>query len=160
MDEQLPDSGIELSAAEIEAIDTRWTSCWTPREIARRLTGTAAAARPKDQADFDTTVPLMTAAQRETLAELLARAPAHRWLATAGSAWTGSGRRGDRGKPAGQIGKSVPPGPSDEPDHHGTARAVRVVSITRHSPSAVGSRSNGTGRRRTARAPPRRGWHR
>jgi hypothetical protein len=38
-------------------------------------------ARPKDQADFDATVPHMTPAQRETLAELLARAhPGHRWL--------------------------------------------------------------------------------
>ena len=38
-------------------------------------------ARPKDQADFDATVPHMTPAQRETLAELLGRAhPGHRWL--------------------------------------------------------------------------------
>jgi hypothetical protein len=38
-------------------------------------------ARPKDQADFDATVPHMTPAQREALAELLARAhPGHRWL--------------------------------------------------------------------------------
>jgi hypothetical protein len=42
----------------------------------------AAAARPKDQADFDGTVPLLTAVQRETLAELLDRVhPGHRWLA-------------------------------------------------------------------------------
>jgi hypothetical protein len=39
-------------------------------------------ARPKDRADFDATVPHMTPAQRETLAELLARAyPGHDWLA-------------------------------------------------------------------------------
>ncbi len=39
-------------------------------------------ARQKDQADFETTIPHMTAAQRATLAELLARAhPGHRWLA-------------------------------------------------------------------------------
>ena len=38
--------------------------------------------RPKDQADFDGTVPHMTRAQRGTLAELLARAhPGHHWLA-------------------------------------------------------------------------------
>jgi hypothetical protein len=40
-------------------------------------------ARPKDQADFDTTIPHLTPAQRATLAELLARAhPGHRWLAS------------------------------------------------------------------------------
>jgi hypothetical protein len=39
-------------------------------------------ARRKDQPDFDATVPHMTPAQREALAELLARAhPAHPWLA-------------------------------------------------------------------------------
>jgi Aminoglycoside-2''-adenylyltransferase len=39
-------------------------------------------ARPKDQTDFDDTVPHMTARQRETLAELLARVhPNHRWIA-------------------------------------------------------------------------------
>jgi hypothetical protein len=38
--------------------------------------------RQKDQADFDSTAPLMTVAQRDTLAELLARAhPGHHWLA-------------------------------------------------------------------------------
>jgi uncharacterized protein CbrC (UPF0167 family) len=42
----------------------------------------AKATRPKDQADFDATVPHLTAAQRETLAELVARVhPGHRWLA-------------------------------------------------------------------------------
>lgn len=41
----------------------------------------AKAARPKDQADFDNTVPHLTAAQRATLAELLFRVhPHHRWL--------------------------------------------------------------------------------
>lgn len=39
-------------------------------------------ARPKDQADFDSTVSLMAPAQRETLARLLAMTyPEHRWLA-------------------------------------------------------------------------------
>jgi hypothetical protein len=39
-------------------------------------------ARPKDQADFDETVPHMTPDQRATLADLLARVhPGHRWLA-------------------------------------------------------------------------------
>jgi len=39
-------------------------------------------ARPKDQGDFAATVPLMTPAQRETLAELITRAhPGHAWLA-------------------------------------------------------------------------------
>jgi hypothetical protein len=37
-------------------------------------------ARPKDQADFDRTIPRMTSAQRATLARLLARVhPGHRW---------------------------------------------------------------------------------
>jgi hypothetical protein len=37
--------------------------------------------RPKDQADFDATIPHMTPAQRQTLAELLARVhPGHHWL--------------------------------------------------------------------------------
>ena len=39
-------------------------------------------ARPKDQTDFDETVPHLTPPQRATLAELIARAhPGHRWLA-------------------------------------------------------------------------------
>lgn len=39
-------------------------------------------ARPKDQSDFDQTIPHMTPAQRAILAGLLARAhPGHRWLA-------------------------------------------------------------------------------
>jgi hypothetical protein len=38
--------------------------------------------RPKDQADFDETIPHMTPAQRRTLADLLTRAcPGHRWQA-------------------------------------------------------------------------------
>ena len=39
-------------------------------------------ARPKDQADFDATVPHMSPDQREALAALLARVhPGHPWLA-------------------------------------------------------------------------------
>ena len=39
-------------------------------------------ARPKDQADFDATVPLLTPAQRTKLAALLVRAyPGHHWIA-------------------------------------------------------------------------------
>jgi hypothetical protein len=39
-------------------------------------------ARQKDQADFDSTAPLMTWAQRQRLAELVARThPGHHWLA-------------------------------------------------------------------------------
>jgi hypothetical protein len=37
--EELPGGGIELSPAEIEALDTRWSSCWTPGEVARQLAG-------------------------------------------------------------------------------------------------------------------------
>jgi aminoglycoside-2''-adenylyltransferase len=37
--EQLPEGGIELSPAEIEALDARWSSSWTPGEVARRLAG-------------------------------------------------------------------------------------------------------------------------
>jgi hypothetical protein len=193
--EQVPGGGIELSPAEIEALDARWSSCWTPGQVAQHLAGIAAPwcvaagwaldlfrsaqtrehgdieiaipaasfpevrgrfpgyafdavssgriwesaapgvlaathqtwlrdpatgnylldvfrephdgqiirytpdgvpylapelvllfkakhARPKDQADFDGTIPLMTPAQRATLAGLLARAhPGHHWLA-------------------------------------------------------------------------------
>lgn len=39
MSEQLPDGGIELSPDEIEALDARWSSCWTPGEVAQRLAG-------------------------------------------------------------------------------------------------------------------------
>jgi hypothetical protein len=39
-------------------------------------------ARPKDQADFDATIPHLTPTQRQTLTELLLLAhPRHRWLA-------------------------------------------------------------------------------
>jgi hypothetical protein len=42
----------------------------------------AKSVRPKDQADFDGTVPHLTAAQRRTLTDLLARVhPRHPWLA-------------------------------------------------------------------------------
>jgi len=39
MSEQLPAGGNELSPAEIEALDARWASCWTPSEVAERLAG-------------------------------------------------------------------------------------------------------------------------
>ena len=42
----------------------------------------AKATRPKDQADFEATVPHLTAAQRAALAALLAQVhPGHRWIA-------------------------------------------------------------------------------
>ncbi len=41
MSEQLPAGGIELSPAEIDALDARWSSCWAPSEVARRLAGIA-----------------------------------------------------------------------------------------------------------------------
>lgn len=41
-DEQLPDGGTELSPREIEALDSRWASSWTPDEVARRLAGVRA----------------------------------------------------------------------------------------------------------------------
>jgi hypothetical protein len=37
--EELPGGGVELSPAEIEALDTRWSSCWTPAEVAHHLSG-------------------------------------------------------------------------------------------------------------------------
>jgi hypothetical protein len=37
--EQLPRGGIELSPAEIQALDTRWASCWSPSEVAHHLAG-------------------------------------------------------------------------------------------------------------------------
>lgn len=40
MSELLP-GGVELSAAEIEALPARWLSCWTPTEVAQRLAGIA-----------------------------------------------------------------------------------------------------------------------
>lgn len=42
MSKELPAGGIELSPAEIEALDARWSSCWTPGEVARQLAGIAA----------------------------------------------------------------------------------------------------------------------
>jgi hypothetical protein len=39
--EQLPGGGIELSPADIEALDARWSSCWTPSDVARHLIGIA-----------------------------------------------------------------------------------------------------------------------
>lgn len=39
MSEQLPSGGVELSPDEIEALHARWSSCWTPSEVARRLSG-------------------------------------------------------------------------------------------------------------------------
>lgn len=42
MSEDLPGGGIELSPAEIEALDARWSSCWTPGDVARRLAGVSA----------------------------------------------------------------------------------------------------------------------
>ena len=121
----MPGGGIELSPADIEALDARWSSCWTPGQVAQHLAGISAPwcvaagwaldlfrgtqtrehgdieiaipaasftevcgrfpelvllfkakhARPKDQADFDGTIPRMTPAQRATLAGLLTRAP-------------------------------------------------------------------------------------
>ena len=41
MSEQLPDGGIRLSEAEIDALEARWASSWTPAEIAQHLTGVA-----------------------------------------------------------------------------------------------------------------------
>jgi hypothetical protein len=127
--EQLPDGGIELSAAEIDALDARWSSSWTPSEVPGHLAGIATPwyvaggwawicrqdasirfpydeiiqrthdgipyltpelvllfkakhARQKDQADFDATLPRLTAAQRRTLGEFLTRVhPGHRWSA-------------------------------------------------------------------------------
>ncbi|MFE6097759.1 nucleotidyltransferase domain-containing protein [Streptomyces massasporeus] len=39
MSEQLPSGGIELSPGEIEALPARWSSCWTPSEVAQQLVG-------------------------------------------------------------------------------------------------------------------------
>ncbi|MFF8984532.1 nucleotidyltransferase domain-containing protein [Streptomyces globisporus] len=41
-DEQLPYGGTELSPREIEALESRWASSWTPDEVARRLAGVRA----------------------------------------------------------------------------------------------------------------------
>ncbi|MFJ4773758.1 nucleotidyltransferase domain-containing protein [Streptomyces uncialis] len=42
MSEQLPSGGVELSPDETEALHARWSSCWTPSEVARRLAGISA----------------------------------------------------------------------------------------------------------------------
>ncbi len=42
MSEQLPGGGIELSPGEIEALGARWSSCWSPGQVARRLAGVTA----------------------------------------------------------------------------------------------------------------------
>ncbi|MFI1683146.1 nucleotidyltransferase domain-containing protein [Streptomyces sp. NPDC020607] len=42
MSEQLPNGGIKLSPAELDALDARWSSCWTPDEVAQRLAGVTA----------------------------------------------------------------------------------------------------------------------
>jgi hypothetical protein len=42
MSEQLPDGGVELSPAEIDALDARWSSSWTPGDVAQHLAGIAA----------------------------------------------------------------------------------------------------------------------
>ena len=42
MSEQLPDGGLRLSEAEIDALPDRWLSAWTPSEIAQRLAGVTA----------------------------------------------------------------------------------------------------------------------
>ncbi|MFF6875673.1 nucleotidyltransferase domain-containing protein [Streptomyces sp. NPDC012474] len=39
MSEQLPSGGIELSPDEIETLNARWSSCWTPSEVAQQLAG-------------------------------------------------------------------------------------------------------------------------
>ncbi|MFF7566309.1 nucleotidyltransferase domain-containing protein [Streptomyces pseudovenezuelae] len=39
MSEQLPSGGIELSPDEIANLQARWSSCWTPTEVAQRLAG-------------------------------------------------------------------------------------------------------------------------
>lgn len=42
MSEPLPEGGIELSPAEIEALDVRWSLSWSPGEVADRLAGISA----------------------------------------------------------------------------------------------------------------------
>ncbi|MFF1836484.1 nucleotidyltransferase domain-containing protein [Streptomyces sp. NPDC058231] len=39
MSEQLPSGGTELSPDEIEALHARWSSSWTPSEVAQQLAG-------------------------------------------------------------------------------------------------------------------------
>ena len=40
--EQIPVGGIQLSPAEIETLDARWSSCWSPRQVAKHLAGITA----------------------------------------------------------------------------------------------------------------------
>ncbi len=42
MSEELPDGGVALSPAELEALDARWSACWSPDQVARHLAGVAA----------------------------------------------------------------------------------------------------------------------
>jgi hypothetical protein len=42
VNEQLPGGGIQLSPAEIDALGARWSSCWTPDDVACHLAGAAA----------------------------------------------------------------------------------------------------------------------
>jgi uncharacterized protein CbrC (UPF0167 family) len=42
VNEQLPSGGIKLSPAEIEALGARWSSCWSPSQVARHLAGISA----------------------------------------------------------------------------------------------------------------------
>lgn len=42
VNEQPSPDGAELSPAEIEALDARWSACWTPSQVARHLTGISA----------------------------------------------------------------------------------------------------------------------
>ena len=39
MSEQVPGGGVELSPSETAALDVRWSSCWTPGEVAQLLAG-------------------------------------------------------------------------------------------------------------------------
>lgn len=39
--EELPAGGVELSPADLDALGARWSSCWTPDEVAERLAGVA-----------------------------------------------------------------------------------------------------------------------
>ncbi|WP_055700863.1 nucleotidyltransferase domain-containing protein [Streptomyces silaceus] len=71
MSEQLPSGGVELSPAELDALDARWSSCWTPSEVAQRLAGVTApwcvaagwaldlfrGARTREHGDIEIAVP-------------------------------------------------------------------------------------------------------
>ncbi|TCB88286.1 hypothetical protein E0H26_28540 [Micromonospora zingiberis] len=41
MDDQLPCGGIEVQPGDVAALEARWTGCWKPIDVARRLVGTA-----------------------------------------------------------------------------------------------------------------------